>query len=63
MSLSLKFALWVQLLSQEPEWLGTFILKPEPELSNSPGTELNEEWQLSDDTRFNDKARQKIIIF
>lgn len=56
MSLSLKFALRVQFFPQKPEWLGIFILKPEPELSNSPGTELKEECQLSEDKRFHDKV-------
>lgn len=55
MSLSLKFALCVQLFSQEPEWLGICILQLEPKLSNSPGTEL-EECQLSEDMRFHDQV-------
>lgn len=56
MSLSLKFALCVQFFSQEPEWLGIFILQREPKLSNSPGTKLKEECQLSEDKRFHDEV-------
>lgn len=55
-SLSLKFALCVQVFSYEPEWLGIFILKPEPKLSKSPGTDLKEECQLLEDKRFHDKV-------
>lgn len=56
MSFSLKFAFCVRFSSQELEWLGIFILKPEPELFSSPETELKEECQLSENKRFHDKV-------
>lgn len=59
MSFSFKFMLCVQFFSWDPEWLGIFILKPEPKLSNYTGTELKEECQLLEDKRFHDKVWQR----